>query len=73
MYISVCVCVCVCSPFTSIFTNIMLVDESRKWQPTPVFLSGKFNGQISLVGYSCKESGTIEQACAHTNTHIHTC
>ena len=25
---------------------------SRKWQPTPVFLPGKFHGQKSLVGYS---------------------
>ena len=24
----------------------------RKWQPTPVFLSGKFHGQRSLVAYS---------------------
>ena len=24
----------------------------RKWQPTPVFLPGKFHGQKSLVGYS---------------------
>ena len=24
----------------------------RAWQPTPVFLSGKFHGQRSLVGYS---------------------
>ena len=24
----------------------------RKWQPTPVFLTGKFHGQRSLVGYS---------------------
>ena len=23
----------------------------RKWQPTPVFLLGKFHGQWSLVGY----------------------
>ena len=23
----------------------------RKWQPTPVFLSGKFHGHRSLVGY----------------------
>ena len=71
-------CVCVCSPFTSIFTNIMLADSIRKWQPTPVFLPGKFNGQRSLVGYSCKESGTTEQMCAHTHTHTyctltHTC
>ena len=30
----------------------------RKWQPTPVFLPGKFPGQKSLAGYSpqgCKE------------------
>ena len=36
----------------------------RKWQPTPVFLLGKFHGQRSLVGYSpwgCKESDTNEQ------------
>ena len=25
--------------------------ERRKWQPTPVVLSGKFNGQRSLLGY----------------------
>ena len=25
---------------------------SSKWQPTPVFLSGKFHGQGSLVSYS---------------------
>ena len=25
---------------------------SRKWQPTPVFMPGKFRGQRSLVGYS---------------------
>ena len=23
-----------------------------KWQPTPVFLPGEFNGQRSLMGYS---------------------
>ena len=30
----------------------------RKWQPTPVFLPGKFHGQRSLAGYSlwgCKD------------------
>ena len=35
----------------------------RKWQPTPVFLPGKFRGQRSLVGYSplgCKESDMTE-------------
>ena len=32
----------------------------RKWQPTPVFLHGKFHGQRSLVGcrpQSCKRVG----------------
>ena len=24
----------------------------RKWQPTPIFLSRKFHGQRSLVGYT---------------------
>ena len=37
----------------------------RKWQPTPIILSGKSHGQWSLVGYSsysCKESDTTEHA-----------
>ena len=37
---------------------------SRKWQPTPVFLSGKSHGQRNMVGYSLqgqKESDTTEQ------------
>ena len=37
---------------------------SRKQQPTPVFLPGKFHGQKSLGGYSpwnCKESDTTER------------
>ena len=36
----------------------------RKWQPIPVFFSGKSHGQRSLVGYSRKghkESGMTEQ------------
>ena len=35
----------------------------RKWQPTPVFLPGKFHGQKNLVGYSpwgCRELDTTE-------------
>ena len=35
----------------------------REWQPTPVFLSGKFHGQRSLAGYSsggCRDSDTTE-------------
>ena len=41
---------------------------SRKWQPTQVFLSGRFHGQRSLAGYSpwgCKESDMTEHACMH--------
>ena len=37
---------------------------SRKWQPTPVFLPGKFHGQRSLKGYSlwrCKELNMTAQ------------
>ena len=43
------------------------------WQPTPVFLPGKSQGQRRLVSYSsweCKESDTTE--CAQTHTHTHT-
>ena len=39
------------------------IPRSRNWQPTPVFLPGKFHGQNSLVGYSPwsqKESDTTE-------------
>ena len=48
---------------------------SRKWQPAPVFLPGKFHGQRSLEGYSPwghKESDTTECACMHTHTHTYT-
>ena len=41
----------------------------RAWQPTPVFLPGKFPGQRSLEGYSpwsCVESDTTE--CTHTHS-----
>ena len=41
----------------------------RKWQPTPVFLLGKFHGQRSLAGYSPrshKESDTTKQLSRHT-------
>ena len=37
--------------------------EQRTWQPTSVFLPGKFHGQRSLVGYGPwghKESDTTE-------------
>ena len=42
---------------------------SRKWQSIPVFLSGKFHGQRSLMGYSPwghKESDMTEQLSMYT-------
>ena len=30
------------------------ISRSRKWQPTPVFLPGKFHGQKGLVSYSAR-------------------
>ena len=41
----------------------------RKWQPTPVFLPGKFHGQKSLVGYcpwGCKELAMTEWVSTYT-------
>ena len=38
--------------------------QEEGWQPSPVFLSGEFHGQRSLVGYSpwgCKESDMTER------------
>ena len=44
----------------------------RKWQPTPVFLPGKFHGQRGLVSYSpwgLKESDTTERLDALCMPH----
>ena len=41
----------------------------RKWQPTPVFLPGKFHGQRSLVGYSPWGSQRVGDAWANTHTY----
>ena len=41
----------------------------RTWQPTTVFLPGKFHGQRSLAGYSPwghKELDTTEYTCTHS-------
>ena len=57
------------------------ISWNRKWQPTPVFLPGRFRGQRCLTGYSPwggKESdmtehvGTHVRAHTHTHTHTHT-
>ena len=42
---------------------VRMIPWSRKWQPTPAFLPGKFHGQRSLVDYTPwggKESGMTE-------------
>ena len=46
------------------------VSWSRKWQPDPAFISGKFHRQKILGGYrpqGCKESDITE----HTHKHSH--
>ena len=43
----------------------------RKWQPTPVFLPGKFHGQRNVAGYSRwggKESATTEHISTNGET-----
>ena len=55
------------------FSWIGKIPWRRKWQPTPVFLPGKFHGQRNLVCYSPwdhKESDMTE--CTHTDTHTYT-
>ena len=41
---------------------------SRKWQPAPVFLPGKFHGQRSLADYSPLGRKELDRT-AHTHTH----
>ena len=48
---------------------VRMLPWRRKWQPTPVFLPGKFHGQRSLAGYSPwgrKESDATDHTHAHT-------
>ena len=44
----------------------------RKWQPTPVFLPGKFLGQRSLAGYHPRGCRRVRYDWVHTHTHKHT-
>ena len=56
-------------------TWVRAIPWRRKWQPSPVLLSGKFHGQRSLAnGSSCghKEWDTTERAHTHTHTQTHT-
>ena len=48
----------------SVDPSVRKIPWRRKWQPSPVFLPGKFHGQRSLVGYcpwGCKESDLAER------------
>ena len=54
---------------------VRTIPWSRKWQPTQVFLLGKFHGQGSLAGYSPwshKEWDTTEQL-SRQSTILHIC
>ena len=53
-------------------TWIEKIPRRRNWQPTSVFLSGKFHGQKSLEGYHLwgrKESDTVEQLSTHSSLY----
>ena len=45
---------------------------SKKWQPTPVFLPGKFHWQRSLAGYCLRRHKELDMT-ARLNTHPHSC
>ena len=46
---------------------------TRKWNPLPVFLPGKFHGQRGLAGcWGHKELDITELLSIHTHTHTHT-
>ena len=48
------------------FPRVGKIPWSRKWQPTPVFVSGKFHGQRSLVVYSPWVTKSQTQLSIHT-------
>ena len=41
----------------------------RKWQPTPVFLPGKFHGQRGLAGYSLQGSQRVRDKTESLSTN----
>jgi len=45
-----------------------MISGSKKWQPTPIFLPGKFHGQRSLAGYSPWGHKELDQT-GHTHMH----
>jgi len=58
----------------AVLIRVEKIPWSKKYQPTPVFLPGKFLGQRNLVIYSpwgSKELDMTEQLSVHTHTHTH--
>ena len=56
--------------FSSIFFFYgSIVDEKRKWQPTPVFLPGKSHGHRSLAGYSPRGCKRVRRDLATRHHH----
>ena len=54
---------------TQVGSLVKTIPWNRKWQPTPISLTGKFHGQRSLVGYSpwgCIELDMTERLSIHT-------
>ena len=47
---------------------VVKIPWSRKWQPTPVFLSGQFHGERSLAGYMSMGSQSRTRLSTHVNT-----
>ena len=45
------------------------IPQKRKWQPTPVFLPGKFHGQRSLVCYIVHGGHKLLDTTEQLNTH----
>ena len=55
-------------PVSGFKSSVGNIPWSRKWQPTPVVLPGKFHGQRGLVGYrpwGHKESDMTEPLSTH--------
>ena len=56
-------------PYTTLFRS----PWRRKWQPTPVLVTGKFHGQRSLVGYSPWGHKESDMTSLHFNVCKITC
>ena len=52
----------------SVSPSVGKIPWRRKWQPTPIFLPGKYHGQRSLVGYSPGDREELDTT--ETTKHI---